>query len=45
MAINVFEWTRDWYKYEYCAESPDTNPTGPEHGASKDVRGGSSLYD
>ena len=45
MAGNVLEWTRDWYRYEYYAESPDANPTGPKHGANKVVRGGSSLYD
>jgi formylglycine-generating enzyme required for sulfatase activity len=45
MAGNVLEWTRDWYRAEYYAESPDRNPTGPERGANKVVRGGCSLYD
>ncbi len=45
MAGNVWEWTRDWYCYEYYGESPDKNPTGPEAGANKVLRGGCALYD
>ena len=45
MAGNVWEWTADWYKYEYYADSPDENPTGPDVGANKVLRGGCSLYD
>jgi formylglycine-generating enzyme required for sulfatase activity len=45
MAGGMWEWTRDWYRYEYYGESSDRNPTGPETGANKVVRGGCSLYD
>lgn len=41
MAGNVREWVRDWYKADYYGESPDYNPTGPEEGESKVLRGGS----
>ncbi len=45
MAGNVWEWTRDWYGHTYYAEAPDRNPTGPEGGYVKSVRGGSSMWD
>lgn len=41
MAGNIMEWTNDWYAPDYYANSPETNPTGPETGDFKVFRGGS----
>jgi formylglycine-generating enzyme required for sulfatase activity len=40
MAGNVWEWVADWYDSEYYRRSPVQNPTGPEGGSSKLLRGG-----
>jgi len=40
MAGNVWEWVSDWYDSEYYANSPFLNPTGPDSGTSRLVRGG-----
>jgi formylglycine-generating enzyme required for sulfatase activity len=41
MAGNVFEWVNDWSQYDYYSVSPTDNPTGPESGTERVIRGGS----
>jgi formylglycine-generating enzyme required for sulfatase activity len=43
MAGNVAEWVQDWYDPNYYRSAPLTNPSGPERGAIKSMRGGSWL--
>ena len=43
MAGNVWEWVTDWSGVSYYAQSPRVNPTGPESGEAKVLRGGSWL--
>ncbi len=45
MAGNAFEWVSDWYGRSYYEESPDEDPTGPESGKKKVLRGGSFVHD
>ncbi len=45
MAGGGWEWTADWYDYAYYATAPDKDPTGPEAGTHKALRGGCLLYD
>lgn len=39
MTGNVSEWTADRYGHDYYSTSPDQNPTGPERGSTRAVRG------
>ncbi|MGH7230467.1 MAG: formylglycine-generating enzyme family protein [Nitrospiraceae bacterium] len=41
MAGNAAEWVDDWYDREYYQRSPEKNPTGPESGEKRVIRGGS----
>ena len=45
MTGNVYEWVNDWYDPGYYANSPITNPTGPETGIKRVLRGGSFASD
>ncbi|MEK6938181.1 MAG: SUMF1/EgtB/PvdO family nonheme iron enzyme, partial [Nanoarchaeota archaeon] len=40
MSGNVLEWVSDWYGSTYYSSLPYDNPTGPESGTQKVVRGG-----
>lgn len=40
---NVWEWCADWYSPSYYGRSPRENPTGPDAGESRVLRGGSYL--
>lgn len=41
MAGNVWEWVSDFYDAAYYANSPSSNPLGPDSGETRALRGGS----
>ena len=43
MMGNTWDWVSDWFDSRYPRHAPDVNPTGPENGNEKVIRGGSFL--
>jgi iron(II)-dependent oxidoreductase len=44
LAGSVAEWCSDWWEEAYDAKSPVENPTGPETGTRRVLRGGDWMY-
>ena len=45
MAGNVAEWVADWHLRGYYQAAPEKNPTGPDSGDGRVLRGGSWRSD
>lgn len=44
MRGNAWEWCSDWFDRDYYSRSRQDDPTGPEQGYAKVVRGGDWIY-
>jgi formylglycine-generating enzyme required for sulfatase activity len=44
MLGNAAEWCQDWHDKDYYRNSPHEDPTGPETGTARVVRGGAFLH-
>jgi formylglycine-generating enzyme required for sulfatase activity len=44
MQGNAWQWCADWYGAEYYAKSPTDDPTGPDTGDGRVLRGGSWYF-
>ncbi|MGA2256794.1 MAG: SUMF1/EgtB/PvdO family nonheme iron enzyme [Thermoguttaceae bacterium] len=45
MYAHAWQWCADWYSAEYYAASPADDPTGPETGTDRVLRGGPRFFE